>query len=146
VSKLGHLEQRATAGLLHIIAMRSDSQNVEVGHECRLNIPDQSRHFRWQARTAVLQKGKDFPREIIAEEKTLEQFSHLSAMTLTINGENREFSSITTLSDLVTHLGMKADRVAIELNRELIPRDRWGATQLSDGDKLEIVHFVGGGR
>jgi thiamine biosynthesis protein ThiS len=66
-------------------------------------------------------------------------------MTLTINGENREFSSITTLSDLVTHLGMKADRVAIELNRELIPRDGWGATQLSNGDKLEIVHFVGGG-
>jgi len=66
-------------------------------------------------------------------------------MTLTINGENREFSSIRTLSDLVTHLGMKADRVAIELNRELIPRDRWNATQLSDCDKLEIVHFVGGG-
>lgn len=66
-------------------------------------------------------------------------------MTLTINGENREFSSIRTLSDLVTHLGMKADRVAIELNREVIPRDGWGATQLSNGDKLEIVHFVGGG-
>jgi thiamine biosynthesis protein ThiS len=66
-------------------------------------------------------------------------------MTLTINGEDREFSSIRTLSDLVTHLGMKADRVAIELNRELIPRDRWNATQLSESDKLEIVHFVGGG-
>ena len=66
-------------------------------------------------------------------------------MTLTINGENREFSSITTLSDLITHLGMKPDRVAIELNRDLVPRDRWGNTQLSTGDKLEIVHFVGGG-
>jgi thiamine biosynthesis protein ThiS len=66
-------------------------------------------------------------------------------MTLTINGEAREFSSISTLSDLVAQLGMKADRVAIELNRELVPRDRWSATQLSDGDKLEIVHFVGGG-
>jgi thiamine biosynthesis protein ThiS len=67
-------------------------------------------------------------------------------MTLIINGENREFNAIATLSDLVGHLGMKPDRVAIELNRELVPRDRWGATQLSDGDKLEIVHFVGGGR
>jgi thiamine biosynthesis protein ThiS len=66
-------------------------------------------------------------------------------MTLTINGEAREFSSISTLSDMVAQLGMKADRVAIELNRELVPRDRWSATQLSDGDKLEIVHFVGGG-
>jgi thiamine biosynthesis protein ThiS len=66
-------------------------------------------------------------------------------MTLTINGEARHFTSITTLSDLVSQLGMKPDRVAIELNRELIRRDRWPETQLSDGDKLEIVHFVGGG-
>jgi thiamine biosynthesis protein ThiS len=40
---------------------------------------------------------------------------------------------------------MKPDRVAVELNRELVPRDRWPSTQLGDGDKLEIVHFVGGG-
>jgi thiamine biosynthesis protein ThiS len=66
-------------------------------------------------------------------------------MTLTINGENRDFDNITTLSDLVSHLGMKPDRVAIELNRELIRRDRWPQTKLSDGDQLEIVHFVGGG-
>jgi thiamine biosynthesis protein ThiS len=66
-------------------------------------------------------------------------------MTLTINGETREFSEISTLSDLVSQLGMKPDRVAIELNRELVRRDRWPETQLSDGDKLEIVHFVGGG-
>ena len=66
-------------------------------------------------------------------------------MTLTINGENRDFENITTLSELVSHLGMKPDRVAIELNRELIRRDRWSETKLSSGDKLEIVHFVGGG-
>lgn len=66
-------------------------------------------------------------------------------MTLTINGEDREFTSIGTLSELVSQLGMKPDRVAIELNRELIRRDRWSETQLSNGDKLEIVHFVGGG-
>jgi thiamine biosynthesis protein ThiS len=41
---------------------------------------------------------------------------------------------------------MKPDRVAVELNRELIPRDQWPSTRLSDGDKLEIVHFVGGGK
>ena len=66
-------------------------------------------------------------------------------MTLTINGENREFASVSTVADLISQLGMKADRVAIELNRDLLPRDRWSSTQLSDGDKLEIVHFVGGG-
>ena len=66
-------------------------------------------------------------------------------MMLTINGENREFNSISMISTLLDQLGMKPDRVAVELNRELIPRDRWAATELSDGDKLEIVHFVGGG-
>jgi thiamine biosynthesis protein ThiS len=66
-------------------------------------------------------------------------------MTLSINGEDRDFEAISTLSDLVAQLGMKPDRVAIELNRELVPRDLWPATRLSNGDKLEIVHFVGGG-
>ncbi len=66
-------------------------------------------------------------------------------MTLTINGESRDFTNISMLSDLVSQLGMKPDRVAIELNRELIRRDRWPETKLSDGDRLEIVHFVGGG-
>jgi thiamine biosynthesis protein ThiS len=40
---------------------------------------------------------------------------------------------------------MKPDRVAIELNREIVPRDQWPQTPLHDGDRLEIVHFVGGG-
>ena len=66
-------------------------------------------------------------------------------MNLTINGEEREFTGVSTLFELIGQLGMKPDRVAIELNRELISRDRWAATQLSTGDKLEIVHFVGGG-
>ena len=66
-------------------------------------------------------------------------------MKLVINGEDRTFSSVSTLSDLLTQLGLKADRVAVELNRELVPRDRWPQTKLADTDKLEIVHFVGGG-
>jgi len=66
-------------------------------------------------------------------------------MNLIINGEDREFTSISNLADLVSQLGMKPDRVAVELNRDLVPRDRWASTPLNDGDKLEIVHFVGGG-
>ena len=66
-------------------------------------------------------------------------------MKLTINGEPREFDAVSTISELVSQLGMKPDRVAIELNHELVPRNRWAETQLSDRDKLEIVHFVGGG-
>ena len=66
-------------------------------------------------------------------------------MKLIINGEDREFSSNLTVASLLDQLGMKPDRVAVELNRDLVPRDRWPSTQLENGDKLEIVHFVGGG-
>lgn len=66
-------------------------------------------------------------------------------MKLSINGEEREFTNVSTLSDLLSRLELKPDRVAVELNRELIPRERWASAKLASGDKLEIVHFVGGG-
>lgn len=67
-------------------------------------------------------------------------------MILTINGESRDFPDGITLAALVAQLGMKADRVAVELNLEIVPRPQWESTVLKNGDKLEIVHFVGGGR
>jgi len=67
-------------------------------------------------------------------------------MTLHINGEAREFPTPLSLPSLIEQLGMKQDRVAVELNREIVPRDQWAGTSLTDGDRLEIVHFVGGGR
>lgn len=66
-------------------------------------------------------------------------------MNLIINGDERTFSSPLTLARLVEELGMKPDRVAIELNRNLVPRQQWPETSLAEGDRLEIVHFVGGG-
>ena len=69
-------------------------------------------------------------------------------MKLQINGEERDLSDSLapfTLATLVEVLGMKADRVAVELNRDIVPRDRWAETCLNDGDRLEVVHFVGGG-
>ena len=65
-------------------------------------------------------------------------------MHLTINGEPRT-AAAATVAALVAELGMKPDRVAIELNREIVPRDSWTQTALKNGDQLEIVHFVGGG-
>jgi sulfur carrier protein len=65
-------------------------------------------------------------------------------MKLRINGEERTLAS-GTLEALVAELGMKGDRVAVELNRDIVPRARWAETALRDGDQLEIVHFVGGG-
>jgi thiamine biosynthesis protein ThiS len=66
-------------------------------------------------------------------------------MRLIINGEDKDFSGVTTLASLVEQLGLKADRLAVELNRDIVPRIEWSSKPLSDGDRLEIVHFVGGG-
>jgi thiamine biosynthesis protein ThiS len=67
-------------------------------------------------------------------------------MKLQINGEERDFTPAPfTLAALVEILGMKSDRVAVELNRDIVPRDRWTGTDLNEGDRIEIVHFVGGG-
>ena len=67
------------------------------------------------------------------------------AMKLQINGEERSFSDGLTLAAVVEQLGVKPDRVALELNKIIVRRDAWAATRLRDGDRLEIVHFVGGG-
>ncbi len=66
-------------------------------------------------------------------------------MTVQINGDARQVPVGTTVAALVELLGTKPDRVAVELNREIIGRDHWASTVLRDGDRLEIVHFVGGG-
>ena len=69
-------------------------------------------------------------------------------MKLQINGEDRELAASPTpftLAALVEQLGMKPDRVAVELNLDIVPRDRWPQTVLNEGDRLEVVHFVGGG-
>ena len=66
-------------------------------------------------------------------------------MLLYINGEQRDFPDGLTVAALVAELGMKPDRVAVELNLEIVLRARWDTTTLKPGDKLEVVHFVGGG-
>jgi thiamine biosynthesis protein ThiS len=64
---------------------------------------------------------------------------------LHINGAPREYAAGLTLAALIEQLGMKSDRVAVELNREIVSRERWAETSLGEGDQLEIVQFVGGG-
>lgn len=69
-------------------------------------------------------------------------------MKLVINGQERDFPALDAkpiLAHLVTLLEMKADRIAIELNGEIAPRSTWEQVSLENGDKLEIVQFVGGG-
>jgi thiamine biosynthesis protein ThiS len=66
-------------------------------------------------------------------------------MKIQINGAAQDIADQLSLAALLGELGMKADRVAVELNGEIVPRDRWAQTELGEGDRLEIVHFVGGG-
>jgi sulfur carrier protein len=67
-------------------------------------------------------------------------------MKLVINGEERVFDQVRTLAELVESMGLKPDRVAVEHNRGIVPRAEWAQTSVQDGDRLEVVHFVGGGR
>ena len=66
-------------------------------------------------------------------------------MKVFVNGDLKEFSSALTLGELIDLLELPAPRIAIELNREVVRRSDWGSTMLKDDDRIEIVHFVGGG-
>ena len=66
-------------------------------------------------------------------------------ITIHLNGEAREVPDALTVSTLLEWLKFPADRIAVERNREIVPRSRWGETPLAAGDRLEVVHFVGGG-
>jgi len=69
-------------------------------------------------------------------------------MNVIINGQERrvpELADEAKLGELIDLLGFKMDRVAVELNGSIVARAAWGDAQVRSGDKLEIVHFVGGG-
>lgn len=63
-----------------------------------------------------------------------------------LNGKPREIPGGITLRGLLDHLEIKHDRVAIEFNREIVKADLWRSTPIQEGDEIEVVHFVGGGR
>lgn len=62
-----------------------------------------------------------------------------------VNGEEREIASERSLRELIAELGLDLELVAVELNRDLVPRRDLAGTRLRDGDRVEIVEFVGGG-
>jgi sulfur carrier protein len=63
-----------------------------------------------------------------------------------VNGESRDVPDHITLAEFVEQLSLAPERLAIELNREVVRRSLWPQTNLRPGDRVEIVHFVGGGR
>jgi sulfur carrier protein len=66
-------------------------------------------------------------------------------LRITVNGDVKEIAQKTYISDLINELGLKAERLAVEVNSRIVRRADWPSTTLSEGDKVEIVHFVGGG-
>ena len=66
-------------------------------------------------------------------------------MHLTINGEAKEFAASLSVDSLLAELGVDRRRVALERNLEIVPKSAYGETLLEDGDRIEIVQFVGGG-
>lgn len=66
-------------------------------------------------------------------------------MRLTINGEDRTIENASTVSELLGELGIEPTKVAVERNLEIVPKTAYGTTKLAEGDKFEIVHFIGGG-
>jgi len=63
-----------------------------------------------------------------------------------VNGDAREFPGPLSLAQLITELDLPPARIAVELNRTVVRRSDWETTELHDDDRIEIVHFVGGGR
>ena len=66
-------------------------------------------------------------------------------MQVTINGESRDLAAGKTVADLLRELGIDGRKVAVERNLEIVPKSAFNATEVADGDRLEIVHFIGGG-
>jgi thiamine biosynthesis protein ThiS len=66
-------------------------------------------------------------------------------LRIQVNGEAREAAENTSLPELVASLNLKPEQIAVELNQSVVRRAEWPRTILRDGDRIEIVHFVGGG-
>jgi thiamine biosynthesis protein ThiS len=66
-------------------------------------------------------------------------------IVIQVNGESREAAVGTTVTGLLAQLGLNSGRVAIEHNLQILPKAKWEETQVTEGDRFEIVQFVGGG-
>ncbi len=66
-------------------------------------------------------------------------------MNVIINGEERSVEGTASLAELLANLELPERRIAVELNKKVVRRSDWASVEVSEGDRLEIVHFVGGG-
>ncbi|RCV90474.1 sulfur carrier protein ThiS [Billgrantia montanilacus] len=66
-------------------------------------------------------------------------------MQIQLNGEAHDLAADLTVAQLIDSLGLTGRRIAVELNEEIVPRSEHGTTRLGQGDRIEIVHAIGGG-
>jgi thiamine biosynthesis protein ThiS len=66
-------------------------------------------------------------------------------MQVTINGEKRELAANLSISEMLKNLELPSERVAIELNKQVVRKKDWENIKVNDADKIEVIHFVGGG-
>ncbi|MFC3000680.1 sulfur carrier protein ThiS [Falsiroseomonas tokyonensis] len=66
-------------------------------------------------------------------------------IAIQVNGESRQVPQGASVAELLALIGLAAPKVAVERNLEIVPRSAWASTPLAEGDRLEIVHFIGGG-
>jgi thiamine biosynthesis protein ThiS len=66
-------------------------------------------------------------------------------MNITVNGELKRIEGADTVAALLAHLELEPKKIAVERNLEIVPKSLYGTTSIADGDRIEIVQFVGGG-
>jgi thiamine biosynthesis protein ThiS len=83
----------------------------------------------WEERSEAAGKADNHPKDIL----------------IRLNGHERRIQAGTTVASLLVELGLPRDRVAVEVDREIVRRGDWEGKQLTPGVTVEVVHFVGGG-
>ena len=68
-----------------------------------------------------------------------------SSVSVTVNGDERHVADGRTITEFLAEFDLVPGMVVVELNREILPRDQFGETVVREGDRIELVHFVGGG-
>jgi thiamine biosynthesis protein ThiS len=69
----------------------------------------------------------------------------MSSINIVLNGENKEVEQNTRLSNLLRDLNLSADKIAVEINKNVVRKKDWQSININEADKIEIIHFVGGG-
>ena len=78
-------------------------------------------------------------------ERTQSDSTAPATVSISVNGEPRRVRAGASIADMAAELGLKPERVAVERNREIVPRSTLGEVKVAEGDSFEIVTFVGGG-